>query len=599
MNNTTQMITQKEAKTLAGLFRERVKRTPEGRAYLYFDRQTQQWRDISWAEAGQTVARWQAALEGEDLNPGDRVAVKLRNCHHWVMLDQSALGMGLVTVPLYADDHSDNIQYIINDAQIRLLVMEKAEDFLPLAAEVPTVQRVITLQDFDRGTFTDERLIWLHDWLPSHGGALRENDSAPDELATIVYTSGTTGRPKGVMLSHSNILFDACAGLQQVSVYEDDLFLSFLPLSHTLERTAGYYIPMMTGACVAYARSIPELAEDLQTLQPTIMVTVPRIFERVYNKIKAQLEKKPAFARKLFELAVDVGWSRFQHSQGRAPWHLRLLLWPLLKALVAGKILAKLGGRLRLAVSGGAPLSGPIAHVFIGLGLPLVQGYGLTETSPVISVNQLEDNDPDSVGTLLPGLEARTDENGELLVRGPIVMMGYWNRPEDTQQTIDKDGWLHTGDKARLDDHGHIQITGRIKDIIVLATGEKLPPADMEMAIAMDPLFDQVMVIGEGRPYLSALLVINPDEWGALKTKFELNHIEGELLQHPVVLEEMLLRIERYLRPFPGYAQIHRIHATLEPWTIDEGLITPTLKVRRNRILEHYADEIEAMYAGH
>ncbi len=348
------------------------------------------------------------------------------------------------------------------------------------------------------------------------------DDGDSNELATIVYTSGTTGRPKGVMLSHWNILFDSERALEIVQMYPQDLLLSFLPLSHTFERTVGYYIPMMAGSTVAYARSIPELGEDLLTIQPTLMISVPRIYERVYNKIQAGLAEKSPIATWLFNLAVDTGWKRFLHQQGRGSWHPVFLLWPLLNKLVAGKIMAKLGGRMRIAASGGAPLPTPIAKVFIGLGLNLIQGYGLTETSPILTANPEDDNDPRSVGVPLRGLELRVSEQDELLARGPVIMLGYWNNPEATAAVIDSEGWFHTGDKARIENN-HVYITGRIKEIIVLANGEKVPPADMEMAIALDTLFEQVMIIGDDRPFLTALLVLNPEQWEGVASDLQLD----------------------------------------------------------------------------
>jgi long-chain acyl-CoA synthetase len=438
----------------------------------------------------------------------------------------------------------------------------------------------------------------IAEWATESGSGLRTNDGEPDELATIVYTSGTTGRPKGVMLSHRNILLNAESALDIVQMLPDDLLISFLPLSHTFERTVGYYIPMMVGCSIAYARSIPELAEDLQTVRPSLMISVPRIYERVYNKIQAGLAEKSPLATRLFDLAVETGWRRFLQRQGRGSWHPTFLLWPLLDKLVAGKIMAKLGGNMHLAASGGAPLPTPIAKVFIGLGLNLIQGYGLTETSPILTANPEDDNDPGSVGVPLRGVELRIGENDELLARGPNIMLGYWNNPEATAAVIDADGWFHTGDKARIENN-HVYITGRLKEIIVLANGEKVPPADMEMAIALDPLFEQVMVIGDNRPFLTAVIVLNPEQWTSYAHDIGLDPREPGSLQDTGLHQALSEKLAGYLREFPGYAQIRAITCTLEPWTIDNGLITPTLKLKRNRIMEHFAADIDRMYSGH
>ena len=600
------LISTEEAGTLDGVFARRLHRSPDGLAYQYYHRPNREWRSYTWTDMAKQVARWQKALAGENLRPGDRVAVLLRNCPEWVMWDQAALSLGLVTVPLYTDDRPDNIAYILEEAGVKALLVQDAGRWKRLVPSLPEedegkLQRVILLdgsKEASKFSRNDERIRLAADWLPDDGGELLvREDADPDSLASIVYTSGTTGRSKGVMLSHHNMLSVAHGGLTLLDCYEEDVFLSFLPLSHTLERTAGYYLPIMAGASVAYARSVAQLGEDLQHIRPTVLIAVPRIFERVYGKIKDQLKKKPAIAGKLFHAAVDVGWQRFQYQQGRAGWSPKLLLWPLLNRLVARNVVEKLGGRLRAAVSGGAPLSPDIARVFIGLGVPIVQGYGLTETSPVISVNPLEDNIPASVGVAIRGTEVRIGDHDELLVRGPGVMMGYWNNHKATTEMIEPDGWLHTGDQARIED-GHIYITGRLKDILVLSNGEKIPPADMEMAIAMDPHIEQVMVVGEGRPYLTALVVLNEDNWPSLARTHGLDPSDPASMQDKKVLGDVLRRIKASLKDFPGYAKIRQVRLMLEPWTIEDGLITPTLKVKRPKVLERFAEEVESMYSG-
>ena len=600
------IISTEEAVTLDGLFARRLHRSPEGLAYQYHDRASKEWKSYNWTEMAAQIARWQQALAGEGLRAEDRVAVLLRNCPEWVMWDQAALSLGLVTVPLYTDDRPDNIAYILEEAGVKALLVQDAGRWKRLAPVLPEdgdgpLKRVVLLdgsKEAEKFARNDERIRLARDWLPEKGGELRVRKGAdPHALASIVYTSGTTGRSKGVMLSHHNMLSVAHGALTLLDCYEEDVFLSFLPLSHTLERTAGYYLPIMAGASVAYARSVAQLGDDLLKIRPTVLIAVPRIFERVYGKIKDQLKKKPAIARKLFNMAVDVGWARFLHQQGRRGWSPSFLLWPLLNRLVASNVVAKMGGRLRAAVSGGAPLSPDIAKVFIGLGIPIVQGYGLTETSPVISVNPLEDNVPASVGIPIRGTEVKIGESDELLVRGPGVMLGYWNNHKATTETIDPDGWLHTGDQAKIEDN-HIFITGRLKDILVLSNGEKIPPADMEMAIALDPVIEQVMVVGEGRPYLTALVVLNEDNWPALAKEHGLDPADSASLEDKKLHGDILRRIKASLKDFPGYAKIRQVRLLLEPWTIEDGLITPTLKVKRPKVLERFADLVESMYSG-
>lgn len=597
---TGSSISAEQAGTLAGLFRERVRRSPDAIAYRQYDSNDGQWHDTTWSGMAAEVVRWQKAFAAEDLQPGDRIAVLLRNCKEWVTYDQAALGCGLVIVPMYLDDRPESMAYILNDSGCKLLLLHGQEHWdgiQTVLRELDSLIRILTLEAVTNPG-NDPRVRTVSEWLPGPGGDLRVTDSSADELATVVYTSGTTGRPKGVMLSHWNILFDSERALEIVHMYPSDLLLSFLPLSHTFERTAGYYGPMMAGSTVAYARSIPELGEDLLTVQPTLMISVPRIYERVYNKIQAGLAEKPPLASRLFNLAVDTGWKRFLHRQGRGRWQPVFLLWPLLNKLVAGKIMAKLGGRMRLAASGGAPLPSPIAKVFIGLGLNLVQGYGLTETSPILAANPEDDNDPASVGVPLRGLELRVGEQDELLARGPVVMLGYWNNPDATAAVIDSDGWFHTGDKARIENN-HVYITGRIKEIIVLANGEKVPPADMEMAIALDTLFEQVMVIGDNRPYLTALLVLNSEQWAQLAAELKLDASDPGALHSEALEQYVSDKLGERLAEFPGYARIHGITCTLEPWSIENELITPTLKLKRNRITERFAADIDRMYEGH
>jgi long-chain acyl-CoA synthetase len=591
------LITPEQAGTLPGLFYERVQRSPDKVAYRFYDTATDSWNDLTWSDAGKQVARWQAALVAEGLQAGDRVAIIMQNCPEWVMFDQAALANGLVVVPLYTQDRAENAAYILQNAGVKVLLIggqEHWDSLQPVREQLGFLARIISLSHIDSGGQPDSRLKTVGEWLPDQAELIR-SERDKDALATIVYTSGTTGRPKGVMLSHHNILWNAYGSLQVVQCQPDEVFLSFLPLSHTLERTAGYYLAMMVGGTVAYNRSIPQLGEDLLIIKPTILISVPRIFERVYNKIQLGLEEKSPLARALFSLAVNTGWRRFEYQQRRAGWSPKLLLWPLLNKIVAGKVMEKLGGRMHLAVVGGAPLPGGVAHLFIGLGLPMIQGYGLTETSPVISVNPIENNDPSGVGCLLPDVEARIGEQDELQVRSPGVMLGYWANEQATRDMIDSDGWLHTGDKARIE-NGQVYITGRIKEIIVLANGEKVPPADMEMAICMDALFEQALVIGDNRPYLTALVVLNPEQWEPLARKLGMDPGDTTACHSSRVNEVVLERVANQISSFPGYARIRKVRCQLEPWSIEDGLITPTLKLKRSKVYERFESEINGMY---
>jgi len=320
----------------------------------------------------------------------------------------------------------------------------------------------------------------------------------------------------------------------------------------------------------------------------------------VYGRLQQKLAQKGTIARTLFRTTEHLGWHRFEAAQGRAPQPGmgERLLWQLLNRLVAGKILARLGGRIRLAISGGAPLHERIARCFIGMGLPLLQGYGLTEAAPVVSGNRPQDNIPASVGEILPGIDARVDEHGELLVRGPNVMLGYWGLPQDTRDTIDEEGWLRTGDIGEIRGK-HLFIRGRIKEILVLSTGEKVPPADLEMALVQDPLFEQAMVVGEGRPFVGALLVLQSDAWRQLGRELSLDPGDPAALAEPTSTQLILERVAQLLSSFPGHAQVRAVNLTLEPWTIEGGLLTPTMKLKRPAMEQRFERQIRDLYAGH
>ena len=548
---------------LSDLFLERMRETPHAPAYRQFEGSL--WCDWSWGDIAQEVGRWQTALAKEGFKPGDRVALCLHNRVEWMLFDQAAIGLGLVTVPLYFDDRPDNMAWCLNDADARALILENAAQWEALKDKVAAVERVIILGP----ATSDARVRRLQEWLPARAAEPLRSPAGANDLATIVYTSGTTGRPKGVMLSHRNILSNVLASMHLIPVRVTDRFLSFLPLSHMFERTCGYYSAIWAGAQTVYARNISTLAEDMRAQKPTILIAVPRIFERVWSRMQEKMAPG-SFKRRLFEKAVDIGWRRFK----REPLSFaEKLLWPLLDVLVAQKVRNGLGGRVRLVIVGGAALAPDLARIFIGLGLTILHGYGSTETSPVLTANREGDNDPLTVGRAVEHVELRCGEDNELLARGPNIMLGYWNNREATEAAIDREGWFRTGDIAQIQD-GRVKITGRVKDIIVLSNGEKIPPGDAEHAILRDPAFEQVMLIGEGRPKLGLLCV-----------------------SKTTGLKDLCARANAQLRDFPGYSRIRHIARLPEAWTVENGLLTPTQKVKRREIQQHFAKEIEAMYA--
>jgi len=590
-------INSADAHTLDELFRERVRRSPDKMAYSQFDSDSQQWCSFTWAELAMLVERWQVALREAGLKKGDRVAICYRNSVEWVVFDQAALRLGLVIVPLYTADRPDNIAYVIGNSGAKLVLFEDAVIWHQVASTDENVSCVQTVLVFNGPASDDVALV--ADWLPELGQHFERGLAEPDDLASIVYTSGTTGRPKGVMLSHKNMLSNAYSGMRSVALTPRDRLLSFLPLSHTLERTVGYYAAIMSGSWVTFNRSIPDLSNDLAIVKPTVMISVPRIFERVHNQIYASLGDMTAFRRALFHGAVDVGWHAFAYQQGLLGWHPKLLVSGLFDHFVAKPVRERLGGKLGFVIVGGAPLSFDVAKTFISLGVPLLQGYGLTESSPVVSVNTKQQNRPDSIGMALRGVDIRLMDNDELWVKSDSVMLGYWQNAEATAANIvelDGERWLKTGDRASVDEHGFIRIIGRIKDILVLANGEKVPPPDIEAAIARNPLFSQVMVVGEGKSFLSVLVVLNDKlfsdicaerGWPSDDTNTQLVH------------DYLIEKITEQMDDFPGYAKIRKVYVCDSEWTVESGLLTPTLKLRRAKVMAYYASQIDALYAGH
>ncbi len=591
-----------DVRTLPELLRFRVRLTPDAPAYRHFDARLARWVDHSWREIDGEFDRWRRALIAERLDAGERVAILMPNGIAHISMDQAALSRGLVPVPMHAVDNPDSIAYILHDSGASLLFLDTLARWQAIAAAgQPSRQlkRVVcaSLQD---PSGLDSRVVALDRWLEGAADVAGEDVNVQaNDLAAIVYTSGTTGRPKGVMLSHENVVSNVKAIHRRIAASGQDIFLSFLPLSHTFERTCGYYLQVMTGATVAYARSVPLLSEDFLSIRPTILISVPRIYERIYGAINARLNEGSAFRRSLFHFAVETGWARFLHQQGRGRWRFSFLLWPLLNKLVAQKVLGRLGGRLRSAISGGAALAPDVARMFVGLGLQVVQGYGMTETSPIVCGNSLDNNFPESVGRPIRNVQVKLGEQGALMVKGPNVMMGYWRNPEATAAIVDAEGWLNTGDIAHISDTGHIYITGRLKEIIVLSNGEKIPPADMEAAILNDPLIDQVMICGEGKPYLVALAVLNPEVWPQVAAKVGVRPEMPESLTDSNVEAKVLRRIARNISTFPGYAKVHRVLLLTAPWNIDNGLLTPKMSLRRNKVVEVFGKQIDDLYKGH
>src|SRR5512143_310058 len=595
--NSEGMIAGYQAATLWELFRERVRRCPDAIAYRDYDYTKRVWRDHSWRKISERVDAFRAALASANVNPADRVAILLPNGIDWACLDIAAHGSGLVVVGLYPHDTVASNAYLLGHSDARLVLLDSEARWTALSlqrSEFPSLEAV-WISELERRSApraAGPTVRGLVDVLANTADPPPPYPVKPTDLATLIYTSGTTGRPKGVMLSHFALLWNAQASGALVPPLRNDVFLSILPLAHAFERTVGYYLPMMGGSTVAYGRSPQDLAKDLIAIRPTAMLGVPLLFERICASIRAKVAHN--FLRsKLLQITSAVGWRRFATKQGRRMQPALQLLWLLLKPLVASPVLAALGGRLRVAVSGGAPLDQSVAQLLIGLDVPVVEGYGLTEAAPVVAANRLDENLPGSVGRPLDGVEVKLGPKDELLVRSPSAMMGYWKDNERTQRALDAAGWLSTGDIAEIRKDGRIIIRGRLTEMLVLSIGEKINPTIVESQLTRDPLFEQAMVVGDRRPFLSAVVVLNAKAWELFAAERGLDPGQPNRESSKI---ELLAKITSLLGALPRYAQIRALHLTLQPWTMEAGLLTPTLKIKRELVAPLFAKEIDDLY---
>jgi long-chain acyl-CoA synthetase len=603
----SEIITAREAGTLWGLFRARVQRSPDAIAYRQFEGAAG-WRDYRWRVVAARAEQFRNALARADLNPGDHVAVLLPNGVDWVCLDLAAQAQGMPLVALYPHDTAASQAFILGHSDARLLLVDSDARWDALArfrSQFPLLRTAWVRDRTETGpTSAGCRARSLDGALCEGASPSTPRDSRSAHCAasgepgsgspaTVIYTSGSTGRPKGAVLSHAALLWNAAAAAAVIPMRHDDVFLSVLPLAHAFERTVGYYLAMMGGCTVAYARSPHTLADDLRAIRPTVLLGVPLLFERMAAEIRRTAEAS-VLKQSALALAGWFGWRRFLAAQQRGR---RLPLEGLLEALldrrVGRRVRAAFGGRLRVAVSGGAPLDVSTARLLIGLGVPVVEGYGLTEAAPVVATNSLEDNVPGTVGRPLSGVEVKLSGQGELLVRSPALMSGYWKDAERTARSVDAEGWLSTGDLAEFVD-GRIAIRGRLKEIIVLSNGEKLNPNLVEAAIVGDPLFDQAAVIGDGRPFPVGVVVLNSDAW----RRFAAEHgLTPDRPNEPTSRLHVLAQIMPRLQALPRYAHLGAVHLTLDAWTIENGVLTPTLKIKRDVVQQRFAADIAALYA--
>ena len=602
----------KGCRTLPEMLEHTAATWPDRIAYQWFDRATEAWASITWKEFLSAVRRWQKALKASGLKKGDRVAVLLTNSIESLLIDQSVLACGMTPVPMHAIDTPSACAFVLSDSGARALVTASEARWHSIRDADPTLDlsalgTVVLCSDTptEKEFHGTPRVEAVTDWLAA--GEYAEIDPAdrpaPEDLAALVYTSGTTGRPKGVMLTHSSLVGNCSQTWQCLPLTEQDVSLSYLPLSHAFERTVAYYLAVAVGSQLVISRGIQSLTEDMQHAQPTTMNTVPRVLEKIHTNFVNQIASEGEAAVQTLAWAQEVGWRRFCRKNSLPVEHspreeLDDAAWPDLDAKIGTRVRALFGGRIRDLISGGAALNYSIAKFFCAMGINLRQGYGLTESAPVISMSETVGNHPTTVGKPLPGIEVKLGANDELLVRGPQVMKGYWHRPDATKETFTEDGFLKTGDQADLSDGGRIRIKGRIKEIIVTSTGEKIPPVDLEFAIQSDPLFEQVMIIGEDRPFVAVLVVVNPTRWENFCAELSLDPKDPASYESRQAQRAVLQRIRKLTRQFPQYGVPRAVRILSEHWTPENGMTTSTMKLRRRVITKHYLALIEELYAN-
>jgi long-chain acyl-CoA synthetase len=563
----------------------------------------------TYAELAAQVRDFALGLAGLDVSPGDRIALLLGNRPEWVIADLATLSLGAVTTPLYPTLPAAQVQYILADAAAAVLIVEDEKQWRKLQEirdQLPALRHVLMVEP--RPAEAAEAGVLAFADVLAMARASGETDAEferrwravkPDDMASIIYTSGTTGEPKGAMLTHFNFMSNALGAVQVIDVRPDNLFLSFLPLSHVFERLGGYYLPLTVGATIAYAESVFTVQQNMVEVRPTIMASVPRLYESMQSRIMETVAKAPPQRQRLFRWALGVGREvAARREEGRFVGPLLALQHAVADRLVFRKIRERTGGRIRFFISGGAPLPRATAEFFAAVGLVILEGYGLTETSPVIAVNRPGRVRLGTVGELLPSVEVKIAPDGEILTRGPHVMRGYFHKPDATRDAIDPEGWFHTGDIGVLDEAGYLRITDRKKDIIVLANGKNVAPQPIEAALKSSPYIQEIVLIGDKQSTITALVVPAFDRLRAYAREHDLPSEPEALAQHPDVRRFLKAEIDRHSGHLADFERIKRFSVLDREFSIDGGELTPTLKLKRRVIAEKYADEIAGMGRG-
>jgi len=563
------------------------------------------WEAISADRALADVETLGLGLRHLGLRAGDRVALLSENRYEWALADLALVGLGAVTVPVYPTLTAEQCRFILQHAEVRGVIVSTAEQLAKIRAvqrELRHLEFIIPMEPLPAESAREKS--W--DLVTGRGALARSSDPLlfraetdlvkPDDLATIIYTSGTTGEPKGAMLSHANVCSNVEASLQIVSLRPTDTSLSFLPLSHIFERMAGFYTMLAGGVTIAYARSMDTVAQDAAEVHPTLLTGVPRFFEKVRSRVIENARARPVLARAIFSWALGQGLRKARAHLARRSVFAPLA--PLADQLVAAKVRARMGGRLRLCFSGGAPLHPMVLEFFLAMGIRVIEGYGLTETSPVICLNPPGREKAGAVGPPLPGVEVEIGEEGEILTRGPHVMQGYWRNPEATEQAM-RGGWFHTGDVGFLDEEGYLHITDRLKDLLVTAGGKNVAPQPLENQLKSSKWITEAVVLGDRRPYVVALLVPSFERLESLARRQHWPFAgRQELLARPEILGIFQRRVDRLNATLAPFEQIKRFALLDQELTHESGELTLTLKVRRRVFQERHAELIEKLYTS-
>ena len=567
------------------------------------------WESLSSERARKDVEGLALGLAGLGVRRGDRVALLSENRYEWAITDLATLGQGAVTVPIYPTLTAPQSLHILENSEARIVVVSNAaqlEKVLAVAGQLPRLAAIVTMDPPPPSR--DARVRTWAELLadgerrraaePNAFQALAEA-TRPGDLATIIYTSGTTGDPKGAMLTHDNIASNVDACLHVVDLNHNDTCLSFLPLCHIFERMAGLYAMLAAGATIAYARSVDTVAADAQEVRPTFLTGVPRFYEKVYARVMENAANQPPVRRALFHWGLGVGRRvALLRFQGKTAGLLLGITATLADRLVAHKVRERVGGKLRMCISGGAPLGAKVMEFFFAIGIPVLEGYGLTETSPVICLNVPGRERPGAVGPPVPGTQVSFSAEGEILAKGPGIMQGYFRNDEATRAAI-VDGWFHTGDIGHLDAEGNLRITDRLKDLIVTAGGKKVAPQPLEGKLKASKWVSEAVMLGDKRPYCIALLVPNFANLEAeAKEKGWPGASRRELLQAPAVRALYQGLIDELNGGLSKFETIKRFELLDRDLSAEAGELTPTLKVRRKIVSQTFRDQIERMYEG-